>query len=1438
MHKTNQTLIKNNKNIFLAALMIGVGIFASASYSQSSGSASTSTITPTTLTHGPLHAARTSDKPAISLALSVEFPTIGALYRDGKQTTDSSYSPSTEYIGYFYSKGCYNYIANPTETPAAGETASQYKRFQFHSESETRTCTGERFSGNFLNWAASSSIDILRLALSGGDRIIDRDGLTILQRAVVPAGTPQVACLWNHGQFFPAKKVPKAHVAGAVPQSLANKLGSNDHLWVSSKHEGLYFNKYSGTNTPTIRAWNDSCNISTEETNYKNFLKGAGNTSNPTINSDGFYYARVEVCTKHTDGAVHDHKDFNLCTLQPSGNYKPTGVIQKHANNLRISAFSYTLDHSSSRYGGVLRAPMRYVGPKSYDIYGREQATPNPYTEWDPNTGILYKNPYGTLDAAIASAPTGGIQNSGVINYLNKFGRLGTTVATGATADNATSHYYGEYKRNDPISSLYHQTLRYLQGLNNIADASSSLIDKHYDGFPIYTNWSNLDPYGDGRSNAENYACLKSNIVAIGDIYSQENSGWKSVNSDPQSRKNINFSTWRDKALTYEKNNFNNNLTAKEEHKIIGYAYWAHANDIRGTDWTENPDKQRPGLRVKTFIFDVNEKGDSTELNTRRKTNQFYLASKYGGYENDPNNLDKNYYSTDERPDWGYDPKDTSSAKTLLKKNAIWERRPIEEKDETTKIYDASTYYLQSDARSVLKAFDDIFNRTAAEAQTISQSASSTNSINATTDSHVYTATYDMASFTGNIVAKKIILNSTTKDITLIEDKNWNPATRLSNRDSNNRNIVIGLEDNAGAADFKWTALSNTTAQALLSKSSPSAQPDQHGEARVEFLRGARTEEGRLFRTRKSLLGDIINAGVTYSGAPSKNLSGKSYELFLAKNKNRLPVVITGANDGMLHVFAAETKSSIHAADEVFAYIPSWMTPKLASLADNNYVINHQSYVDAPSVVGEAQVVFTEGNGSADDWKTFLVSGTGAGGRGVFALDITDPTQFDADKLVWEFTHHNDADMGYVVGKPKILKFKTGVNTYRWFATVASGVNNYSSTYDSNGGSGTPTIFLLALDKPSGEEWTHGTNYFKINLPVDTSVASSQAPGIVDFSMLWGTDGEVTHIYAGDLHGNLWKLDFTDANTTSKYKSTSDWNINKLSTFKKGTPVEALPMYQAVRTTGTGANARTFRQPISAAPLLVTGPVTGGIETFYVLFGTGKYLENSDISNTNIQSFYALFDNGESSSDSTSSTKKSAITAGTSMLAQGIIDTTNKTISIPSFIWGRPKSNTDAVTKKSGWYFDFPMLAERVVYPAVEFGTMNLSFNSIIPSADQVNQSICSSDSASSNVYEFNLLNGTGKYYTSRIGILGPSLFLTNEEKTKNSNFDSTGRAKRTTVVEQIEKSPSSENIRSNSLVEIIGRLSWRQIYNYREIKHSLTTNSEKEIAEKSEKNP
>ena len=95
--------------------------------------------------------------------------------------------------------------------------------------------------------------------------------------------------------------------------------------------------------------------------------------------------------------------------------YKPQGLMQQYANKIRFAALSYLNGLGSNDQGGVLREPMGFIGP-TYPTPLSSVLTTNPRAEWDGSTGIMNTNP------DTASATASGVTQSGVMNYLNKFG--------------------------------------------------------------------------------------------------------------------------------------------------------------------------------------------------------------------------------------------------------------------------------------------------------------------------------------------------------------------------------------------------------------------------------------------------------------------------------------------------------------------------------------------------------------------------------------------------------------------------------------------------------------------------------------------------------------------------------------------------------------------------------------------------------------------------------------------------------------------------------------------------------------------------------------------------------------------------------------------------------------------------------------------------------
>ena len=439
-----------------------------------------------------------------------------------------------------------------------------------------------------------------------------------------------------------------------------------------------------------------------------------------------------------------------------------------------------------------------------------------------------------------------------------------------------------------------------------------------------------------------------------------------------------------------------------------------------------------------------------------------------------------------------------------------------------------------------------------------SASAIATNSTRLETGTAVYQARFNSADWSGQVIAYEV-----NEDSGLINKDNplWNTDTAGLIPAPASRKIYIldgGLKE-----EFLWTNLDPATDQATLGTQDV-----------LNWIRGDRSkEEGQpsgTLRKRTKILGDIVNSTPYLLGAPpstgyATNPDGTpndGYTTFYAANKDRTKMLYVGSNDGMLHAFDASN------GQEKFAFIPKTVFPNLASLASPNYTIdrnNHKFLVDGSPRVFDAYLP------SRGGWRSILIGTTGAGGKAVFALDVTDRDAFDQNDILWEYTH---TELGYTIGQPTVGRIGS-----TW--AVAFG-NGYQST------SGCASLFVLNLE--------NGTPFVAGQPNIATGACGSN--GLAAPALRFDTNKNAVAAYAGDLQGNVWKFDFPS--------STVAFSGN--------------PMFQA--RDGSGVV-----QPITA-PLEITEYPTNS-DKYLVFFGTGKYFETGD-HNANpspVQSLYGIWDN-------------------------------------------------------------------------------------------------------------------------------------------------------------------------------------------------------------------
>lgn len=975
----------------------------------------------------------------LALALSVEFPTAVSVAHPNR-----TYSAANTYLGYFDPAKCYQYRY-------VSDTSSD-NYFYPTSLTTTHQCSGA-WSGNFLNWASMQTIDPFRWALTGGYRVTDTTSLTVLEKAWSPTNQG------SQTNFPNSSTTGSSLIAGATPFTGAATLGTAI-LNYGNKMRFMAVSSGSPSYTGTPTHFQGTASLAKL---YEVFI-------------------RVKVC----DSTVGVESN---CVAYGS-TQKPEGLMQKYASKIRYSAFGYLVSDDSGntnllRDGGVLRARQKFIGP-TQPVPG-STAIPNPKAEWDPQTGIMATNPDST-DATASSTATVPITNSGVMNYLNKFGETNRTV----------------YKRYDPVSELYYAVLRYYRNLGNVPAWSSvtgvtdAVRQTMFDGFPVITTWD--DPI--------QYSCQRNFILGIGDVNthadrnlpgattgSKEPAMPAEVFADP-----VNAVTWTNKVGALQGlGTLGTSLIGSNEagYLMAGLAYYANISDIRS---------DLAGTQsVQTYWLDVLEGG-------YQANRQFYLAAKYGGFN----------------PPAGFNPDTaTSSQFADTASTKFWWSTTTDTIGSQPR---PDNYYTAAKADTMVQGLTAAFSSISSQLKAFSTSFSTALPQVSALGVASYSARYDAQNWTGELMASQTTFDAATGDPSL--DTRWSLSSTLSTQASGTgwdtgRFIVTLRSDTKVGAPLRIASLASSQVSALDTTYVGGNDSGNY----LNYLRGDHTNERsstatgstKAYRDRTGVLGDIVGAKARPVGppaAPYSNSNNPGYDLFKTQYANRTPMVYVGSNDGMVHAVDGSLTGTT-AGKEVWAYVPSALfngptgTPSvngLASLGNPDFV--HHFLVDATPLAVDIDFGKTAG-GSGTDWRSILVGGLGKGGKMIYALDITDPASIAgeplatreakaATKVLWEFT---DADLGYTYGQPTMVKTKK----YGWTLIVGSGYNNSD---------GKGYIFFI---NPRT-----GALLEKVATSCASCSSSNQA-GLahVNAFILDLSDGYADAVYAGDLMGRLWRLDIT-----------------------------------------------------------------------------------------------------------------------------------------------------------------------------------------------------------------------------------------------------------------------------------------------------------------------
>ncbi|HEX7964782.1 MAG TPA: PilC/PilY family type IV pilus protein [Gammaproteobacteria bacterium] len=556
-------------------------------------------------------------------------------------------------------------------------------------------------------------------------------------------------------------------------------------------------------------------------------------------------------------------------------------------------------------------------------------------------------------------------------------------------------------------------------------------------------------------------------------------------------------------------------------------------------------------------------------------------------------------------------------------------------------------FFSADSPQDMAQAFNSIVSRITGRVG--SSSAIAVNSTRLDSNTAIYQAQFNSSDWSGEVLAYKI---NTDGSVGAVQ---WQATQKLPAFGS--RNIITWDNTNKKGIDFTWATLTSNE-QAALNKNI-SGVTDSKGSERLDYLRGDQSKEqsqsGGVYRNRIYLLADIVNSNPLFVGTQNYGFvnlpgsEGTSYSSFVSSKTTRTETLVVGGNDGMLHAFNANAPDDdANAGSELFAFVPRGIYGNLSALTDPLYT--HQFYVD-----GSPQSVDAYVSGA---WKTLLAGTTGAGGREIFLIDVTDPAAVTKSSVMWDYDGAlaADDDMGYTIGQPTIARMHDG----KWYVIFGNGYNSpnqHAVIYMYRISDGT----LLKFDSKVG-----GINGMSTPNPVD-----------------YNGDRITDAVYAGDLLGNVWKLDTSDANP-------SNWTY---ATYGTGGPA---PLFTAV-------DANSNVQPITER--LQVGKNSAG--QVMVFFGTGTYFltgDNAVPSNPPVQAFYGIIDDkGNTAADQV---QQSAL------LQQTVLQ--EKTVNGTPL---RITSTNPMTSDNQGWYInlDYPKAqGERVVSDAV-LDNGRVIFTTVIP---------------------------------------------------------------------------------------------------------------------------
>ncbi|HKR35402.1 MAG TPA: PilC/PilY family type IV pilus protein [Steroidobacteraceae bacterium] len=399
---------------------------------------------------------------------------------DGDGLIDTTYKDTFNYTGYFDAKKCYSYsgaVDSGQFNPTNGAGGA--------NEHDCDTVSGGgRWSGNFLNWASMTRMDVMRRVFYGGYRSTDQAASTVLERVYLPSDNHAWTKLFDSDTLPRYTPYARADFPAGITMCNVTPKGSSTDV------------SQTNTTSPRLRiakgAWTEwaaqevrQCLWTSEFTPVDT---GASPNDATTDKADEFT-VRVKACDSSQIG-TEPCKSYGTT---PS--WKPIGLLQDYADadKLAIRFGLMTGSYGKRKSGGVLR---KNVARLTDEI----SATDGTFTNVD---GIIKSINLMRISKYEYALPTG------TVGYGNG---AGDNCPFGQNSwNNGACSNWG-----NPLGEMYLETLRYFSNPGGASPLTPNFSSNDTGWIANLQSATWKNPYSTTlQAGGKAPHCAKPNVIAI-----------------------------------------------------------------------------------------------------------------------------------------------------------------------------------------------------------------------------------------------------------------------------------------------------------------------------------------------------------------------------------------------------------------------------------------------------------------------------------------------------------------------------------------------------------------------------------------------------------------------------------------------------------------------------------------------------------------------------------------------------------------------------------------------------------------------------------------------------------------------------------------------------------------------------------------------------------